>query len=114
MDILVNRAKHFITLESDSNLIKRGFSTVFEEPTDTDICINENSGRHFELLGEINPSTINVFGVHLYKYENGKVLETAEEERKTELDGFTQIPKAETLEEKVNNLTLAMASLMGV
>ena len=47
--------KHYIRLDENNYVIK-GFSDAFEEPLPTDICINENGGRHFELFGEINPN----------------------------------------------------------
>lgn len=106
-------AKHYIRLDS-SNRVVKGFSTDFEEPLETDICITEKGGRHFELNGDVNPPLVNMDGIHIYKYIDGKVVETTEEERKTELENLHQIPKTESLEVEISNLTIALASMMGV
>jgi len=64
--------KHYIRLEG--NAIKYGFSDAFEIPLAYDICITENGGRQFELLGITNPTLINENLEYLYKYENSKVV----------------------------------------
>lgn len=74
-------AKHYIKI-NENNLIVKGFSTEFEEPQDSDICISETGGRHFELLGEVNPNLVTIKGVYLYKYENGKAIRRTDEEIK--------------------------------
>ncbi len=76
--------KHYIRLDSNNCIIK-GISDVFEEPEDSDICINQEGGRHFELLGQVNPPLISMSDVHLYKYIDGAVIETTEAERAAEL-----------------------------
>lgn len=70
-------AKHYIRLNENDEIIK-GFTTDFEEPLETDICINENGGRHFELLGEINPRLTNYDFVNdvvipIYKFVDDNV-----------------------------------------
>lgn len=81
---------HYIRLDENSYIIK-GFSDAFEIPLETDICINEQGGRHFELNGEINPPLKDLIGSHRYKYTGGTVLETSEEERTAENEQ-TQLP----------------------
>lgn len=76
--------KHYIRIDANNCIIK-GFSDAFEEPEGNDIGINQEGGRHFELLGHINPSLINESGIHLYKYTDGVVTETTEAERAAEL-----------------------------
>lgn len=61
--------KHYIRLNSD-NMIIKGFSTAFEKPLETDICINEKGGRHFEIDGVINPPLFDEKGCHLYRYDS--------------------------------------------
>lgn len=68
--------KHYIRLEG--NKIIKGFSDVFEQPQDGDICIGEG-GRHFELNGQCNPPLADG-GVYLYKYENGEIIALTQEE----------------------------------
>ncbi|BCK01707.1 hypothetical protein [Anaerocolumna chitinilytica] len=76
--------KHYIRLDTNNCIIK-GFSDAFEQPEENDNCINQEGGRHFELLGQVNPSLISLSGVHLYKYSNGVIVETTEAERAAEL-----------------------------
>jgi hypothetical protein len=71
--------KHYININED-NYITNGYSDAFQEPNDDDICINEEGGRHFELLGVINPQLLNEDGCYIYKYEDGKVRKATEEE----------------------------------
>lgn len=74
--------KHYIRLDANSCIII-GFSDAFEQPTDTDICINQEGGRHFELSGKINPPLTNMEGQYLYTYDNGSIREMTEDERNT-------------------------------
>lgn len=71
--------KHYIRL--NNNVIIKGFSDAFENPQESDICITEIGGRHFELNGTTNPSLYDGL-VHLYKYVDGEVIERTEEELK--------------------------------
>ena len=57
--------KHYIRVNGD--IVIYGFSSEFELPLDTDICINENGGRQFELLGEVNPQLVNDNGTHRFR-----------------------------------------------
>lgn len=83
--------KHYIRLD-ESNRIIKGFSDAFEEPLETDICINENGGRHFELGGCINPALFNEHWCHIYKYEDGEIREATKEELDEELASF-EVPE---------------------
>lgn len=103
--------KHYIRLDT-SGRITRGFSDAFEQPEKTDICINTTGGRHFELLGQVNPAPVDIRGIHLYKYVDSTVQETTAEEQAAELAAMPVV-KTETIEDKVNALTLAMADLIG-
>jgi hypothetical protein len=102
--------KHYIRVDA-SNRITSGFSDAFEQPEETDICINQEGGRHFELLGQINPPLVDMQGCHLYKYEGGVVQGTTADEKKAELEVLPKQP--ESLEEKVNNLTIALSNMIG-
>lgn len=77
-------SKHYIRIDQNNRIIK-GFSDDFEEPMETDICINEDGGRHFEFLGNINPTLINSEYIYIYKYENGEVLQRTENEIEQDL-----------------------------
>ena len=76
---MVSRNKHYITVQ-DIFIIK-GFSDAFEQPTDTDICINEYAQRHFELNNKTNPQLKDDDGFALYKYVDGEVLSATQEEQ---------------------------------
>ena len=71
--------KHYIRLDNENRIIK-GFSDDFEQALETDICVNEGEGRHFELNGVINPPLTNLKGIYLYKYENDEIVQRTEEE----------------------------------
>lgn len=99
-------SKHYIRLDNYERVIY-GFSDSFEQPLETDICICEKGGRHFELNGFSNPSLINMDMTHKYKYISGGVVETTEEERQAELDSFPKPTKPLTQED----FALALAQL---
>ena len=79
--------KHYIRVDEHNRIIK-GFSDAFEKPLETDICINENGGRQFEIDGDVNPSLTNFNMCHLYRYEDGKIRKSTEEELRAEYDLF--------------------------
>lgn len=95
--------KHYIRVD-DQNRIIKGFSDAFEEPLETDICVNEDGGRHFKLNNAVNPPLTDVEGIYLYKYDNGIVERTPME---LEGDRAPQ-PKSEfeVLRETVDMLVL--------
>lgn len=94
MEIEVIKTKHYIRLDEQNRVVK-GFSTAFEEPLETDICVCEDGGRHFELFGVINLPLINKDGICLYKYENGAVLKRAAEEIQADVDAKPKPPMSE-------------------
>ena len=106
---------HYIELDDKDNVID-GFSTAFRKPTDTSILLTDKGKRHFELLGEINPNLITINGLHLYKYDNGEVRKSTEEELKLELKKISnkkrKPTKEELLIEQVNELTISQAEIL--
>lgn len=76
--------KHYIRLD-ENNMIIKGFSDAFETPSETDICIREDIGRHFAINNTINPVMFGELGEPLYKY-NGFLQETTDAERQTWID----------------------------
>lgn len=91
MEIEVIKTKHYIRLD-EQNRVVYGFSTIFDTPLKTDICINEDGGRHFELFGVVNPPLLDMQGINLYKYENGKVIERTPEEIQADVDAKPKPP----------------------
>ena len=75
--------KHYIRVENE--IVVKGFSTAFGTPLDTDICINEKGGRHFEINREINPPLLNENGCHLYRYVT-ELRKATEEELTSEYE----------------------------
>jgi hypothetical protein len=71
--------RHYIRI-NDSGYIIKGFSDAYEAPEDTDICINEQGGRQFEILGIVTTSMANRESCYLFKYENGEVRKATEAE----------------------------------
>lgn len=66
--------KHYITVD-DQGRITNGFSDAFHQPSEKDICINEQGGYQFRLFpnGEENPVLYEENGIPLYKYDGGVV-----------------------------------------
>ena len=77
--------KHYIRVEN--TIVVKGFSDAFETPFETDICINEKGGRHFEIDGEINPSLFNEDGIHIYRYDT-KLRKATDEEINSEYESI--------------------------
>ncbi|MCL1819418.1 MAG: hypothetical protein FWG36_02035 [Oscillospiraceae bacterium] len=71
--------KHYIRIDNYNRIIK-GFSDAFEQPEQSDICINEQGGRHFELFGETNPPPFTMDGIPLYKWDGKAVQRRTDKE----------------------------------
>ena len=71
--------KHYIT--EQHGFIINGFSDAFQQPVETDICINEDGGRHFQINGATNPQIKDDEGFSLYKYINGEISTATQEEQ---------------------------------
>lgn len=69
--------RHYIRAEG--GLVTKGFSDAFETPLQSDICINEQGGRHFEINGVTNPPLVNEEELHIYRYDK-KMRKATEEE----------------------------------
>jgi hypothetical protein len=100
--------KHYIRIDMENRVIK-GFSDAFEQPTDGDICINEQGGRHFELNGVINPPLMEEHGVYLYKYADSTVQERTADEIQADTKETTQAP---TINERISAIEDAMITLL--
>ena len=103
-------AKHYI-MTDETKRVLRGFSDDFEQPDETAICINEDSGRHFELNSVINPPMIDAFGVPLYKFDGEKVIERTQKE--LDADKPVSVPVlAPSIEERTSALESALLELV--
>ena len=87
--------KHYITVDERGRIVC-GFSDAFREPSDTDICINEQGGYQFRLFpgGEENPALFaDPYMIPMYKYDNGKVVKRTAEEIEADI---ADLPKPTT------------------
>jgi hypothetical protein len=104
--------KHYIRLDINNNIIK-GFSDAFETPLETDICVNENGQRHFELFGEVNPNLSDIQGIYLYMFD-GQIVVKTDEKIQNEINIINNIPKRPTTEEqRFLDLEMAIAEILG-
>lgn len=74
--------KHYITVDERGRVVD-GFSDAFRQPTEADICVNEQGGYQFRLApdGEENPALFDWDGMlPLYKYEDGRIIRRSAEE----------------------------------
>ena len=85
--------KHYIRVEN--NIVVKGFSDAFEVPLETDICIKEKGGRHFEIDGVINPPLYDENMCHIYRYDTGLRKATAEEIEAERQENKPEEPVAE-------------------
>ena len=66
--------KHYIRINKSNNII-HGFSDTFELPTDEDVLVCSEGGRHFRLFpdGEANPPLFDDCGIPLYHWDGEQV-----------------------------------------
>ncbi|MDO3680647.1 hypothetical protein [Paenibacillus ehimensis] len=91
--------KHYVRTNA-AGLVIHGFSSAFELPEPTDICIDQNAGRHFML--ELR----NERGQYRLKYEKGALTARSQ----TELDAEWAARPSEplTAEERIATLTVQL------
>ena len=67
--------KHYIRIDNNNYIID-GFSDAFRQPTENDICINEQGSYQFRLFpnGEENPPLFEGFGIPLYEWNGSEVV----------------------------------------
>ena len=104
-------AKHYI-ITDESGRILRGFSDDFEQPDASAICINEDSGRHFELNGVINPPMTDYNGVPLYKFNGEQIVARTQEELDADKPAETPAITAPTIEDRTSALEAALLELI--
>ena len=105
--------KHYISVDERSRIVN-GFSDAFYQPSDTDICINEQGGYQFRLFpgGEENPSLYEwQHMIPLYKYENGEVVKRTEEEIEADIAALPVPEPKPTAEERIAELEAINAEL---
>lgn len=92
--------KHYITIDGRHCLVD-GFSDAFKQPSESDVCINEQGSYQFRLIAdsEENPSLYNQNDIPLYKWENGQVLGRTPEEIHEDMQPDLNLLKAAKLSE---------------
>ena len=102
--------KHYIRIREDGCIIN-GFSDAFRQPTNTDICINEQGGYQFRLkfadgtLSEENPALYDFdYMIPLYAYENGAVRARTQEEIDADIAAIPIPAPTPTLDERVSEV----------
>lgn len=103
--------KHYIRIDGNEN-ITHGFSDAFEQPLDSDICINEQGGYQFRLEanGPENPQLRNEHGVCFYKYLGEQVVAKSSEDIAAETPA--PAPAAPTLETRLSAAEDALLALL--
>jgi len=99
--------KHYIRVDTEGRIIK-GFSNAFEQPVDGDICIDEQGGMHFKMLGIVNPNLENVKHIYIYKYTDDYISERTPGEIAADVAASPTPPP--TLGELVQALTEAVSN----
>ena len=97
--------KHYVTVDAQNRIIN-GFSDAFRQPSETDICINEQGGYQFRLFpdGEENPMLFNENDIPLYAYENGAVRVRTQDEIDADIAAIPEPEITPTAEERLVSL----------
>ena len=116
--------KHYITVDAE-NRITNGFSDAFRQPTEEDICINEEGGYQFRLLvkfvdddgnesivrSEENPPLRYFDGTCLYKWDGENVLYRTEEEIAADRPDSPEPAPSSDLETRISAVESDVADL---
>lgn len=98
--------KHYIRLDANNIIVMRYSSAFVEQPLETDICINENGGRHY------NDPVSNERGQHIYKWVDGAEVPRTQTELDAEWDA--RPPEPPSQESRLSSAEAAILSLMGL
>lgn len=107
--------KHYIRLDSTGRIVK-GFSDAFEQPQDSDICIDEDSGYQFRLTpgGPENQTLVDYDNIPLYKYEGGAVVSRSMDEIESDRAAIQQPVTIPSTQDIINaNIMARLATLEG-
>ena len=116
--------KHYITVDAE-NRITNGFSDAFRQPSETDICINEQGGYQFRLLVKLvddegnesivrsveNPPLRDYAGTCLYKWDGENVLYRTEEEIDADRPAAPEPAPSSDLETRISAVESDVADL---
>lgn len=111
--------KHYITTDAQGR-ITSGWGDGPHQTRDTTgaICINEQGEYQFRLFpdGEENPQLLSAFGIPLYKYVDGEVVQRSQEELDADYDELAkqEVPDTITEMEQLRADVDYIAALTGV
>ena len=97
--------RHYITINDRGEIIS-GFSDAFRQPSENDICINEQGGYQFRLFpdGEENPSLFDGMSmIPLYKWDGEKVVPRTEQELSADRETARLAAEAAEAERRANS-----------
>jgi hypothetical protein len=98
--------KHYIRLD-ESDLIVKRLSTAFEQPIETDICVNENASRHY------NDTVTNERGQYIAKWIDGVEVERSDQELVDEWNqNLLDNPPPKTIYEEIGDLKTQNAEII--
>lgn len=104
-------AKHYVRLNGKGEITK-GFSDELEVPETEDVLINEDSGRQFELAGQVNPALMDK-DIYLYVYKNGEVKRKTDKSIQKEQEAIDSARVVEPTEvAKLNAALLEMGEMV--
>lgn len=103
--------KHYISVDEHGRIVE-GFSDAFHQPSDNDICINEQGSYQFRLFpgGEENPFLFEEHGIPLYKYD-GSVADRSAEEIAADIAALPEPEVTPSTEDRVTELENTTSAL---
>lgn len=115
----VPMSHHYICIDDTGHIITGWSDGPFPDRDSTGaICINEQGGYQFRLFpdGEENPQLLSAFGIPLYKYVDGEIVQRSQEELDADYDEMTQreVPDVVTEMEQLRADVDYIAALTGV
>lgn len=97
--------KHYVRMDVNNIIIKR-FSTAFEDPFETDVCVATDAGRHY------NEPVTNERGQYIAKWIDDAEVARTQSELDTEWDA--RPPDQPSQESRLASAEAAILSLMGL
>lgn len=115
----VSMSHHYIYTDDTGRIVDGWSDGPFPDRDSTGaICINEEGGYQFRLFsdGEENPPLVSAFGIPLYKYVDGEIVQRSQEELDADYDELAQqeVPDKITEMEQLRADVDYIAALTGV
>lgn len=106
--------KNTIYARPSNGLVERFFSSVFEQPLDTDIIV-ESGNEDYHAHVHIKYAALDENGCHNYKIVDGVVVRTTDEEKAAELASRPPAPptEKEMMQQQIDDLSILVLQLGG-